>query len=119
MLLVRRDLPGPSMDRIWTSKQPRSDKYRVSTRPHRASYKVCSLRPAAVPQANTIVTFAVNPDAHSHLDLPFPDPRYLKLHAAACRVAHLSGAAEYMEQHERVEELMKVLARDGSSTRTL
>jgi hypothetical protein len=32
----------------------------------------------------------------------------LRLHAAACRVAHLSGAAKYIENYERE-------AKDGSS----
>ncbi|EFI27097.1 hypothetical protein CC1G_15227 [Coprinopsis cinerea okayama7 len=32
--------------------------------------------------------------------LPLPDPRYLRLHAAICRVAHLSGAAAYLARLE-------------------
>ena len=28
-------------------------------------------------------------------DLPLPSPRYLEVHAACCRVAHASGAADY------------------------
>lgn len=28
-------------------------------------------------------------------DLPLPSPRYLEIHAAVCRVAHMSGAADY------------------------
>jgi len=28
-------------------------------------------------------------------DLPLPSPRYLEIHAACCRVAHMSGAADY------------------------
>ena len=28
-------------------------------------------------------------------DLPLPSPRYLEIHAARCRVAHMSGAADY------------------------
>jgi hypothetical protein len=32
--------------------------------------------------------------------LPLPNPEYLKLHAAVCRVAHMSGAADYLDQLE-------------------
>lgn len=44
-----------------------------------------------------------------------PDPRFLRLHAAICRVAHLSGAAQHMDKMEREDEETKVLASDGSS----
>ena len=44
-----------------------------------------------------------------------PDPRYLALHAACARVAHLSGAAEYIERRYRELEDIKVLARNGTS----
>lgn len=47
---------------------------------------------------------------------PLPDPRYLELHAACARVAHLSGAAEYIDQILREEEVTKVLAFDGGSS---
>ncbi|EIM91014.1 uncharacterized protein STEHIDRAFT_152697 [Stereum hirsutum FP-91666 SS1] len=50
---------------------------------------------------------------------PLPDPRYLKLHAACARVAHLSGAAEYIDQILREEEVTKVLAVDGGSSELL
>jgi hypothetical protein len=47
--------------------------------------------------------------------LELPDRRYLKLHAAICRVAHMSGVAEYMDKHDRDLEELSVLAPDGSS----
>lgn len=50
---------------------------------------------------------------------PLPDPRYLKLHTACARVAHLSGAAEYIDQILREEEVTKVLAFDGGSSELL
>jgi hypothetical protein len=31
-------------------------------------------------------------------NLPLPNPTYLRIHAACCRVAYLSGIAEYMEE---------------------
>ena len=48
-------------------------------------------------------------------DYPLPDPRYLALHAACARVAHLSGAAEYIEMISRDLEDVKVLANNGGS----
>lgn len=50
---------------------------------------------------------------------PLPDPRYLKLHAACARAAHLSGAAECIDQIFREEEVTKVLASDGGSSELL
>ncbi|EIW65116.1 uncharacterized protein TRAVEDRAFT_110998, partial [Trametes versicolor FP-101664 SS1] len=47
-----------------------------------------------------------------------PDPRYLRLHAACARVAHLSGAAECIAKILR-EEAIKVLASDGGSSSLL
>jgi hypothetical protein len=48
-------------------------------------------------------------------DYPLPNPRYLALHAACARVAHLSGAAEYIEMIFRDLENIKVLANNGGS----
>ncbi|KIM43724.1 hypothetical protein M413DRAFT_68654, partial [Hebeloma cylindrosporum] len=74
------------------------------------TYDICSpfpLVPHLIP--HTRVTFSTNTER------PLPDPRYLKLHAAVCRIAHLSGAAEYIESFDRDTESTTVLARDGSS----
>ncbi|KAH6892759.1 hypothetical protein BKA70DRAFT_1162059 [Coprinopsis sp. MPI-PUGE-AT-0042] len=49
------------------------------------------------------------------LDLPLPDPRYLKLHASLCRISLLSGASEYMEELKEEHERISVLKSDGSS----
>jgi hypothetical protein len=43
-----------------------------------------------------------------------PDVRYLRLHAACCKVAHLSGAAEYMEKYYRDSEDISVPAQNAS-----
>jgi len=50
---------------------------------------------------------------------PLPDPRYLAIHAACARVAHLSGAAEYIEMVFRDMEDTKVLANNGGSGEVL
>lgn len=47
--------------------------------------------------------------------LALPDPRYLKLHAALCRVARMSGAAEYLDLYDREQETTRVMASDGTS----
>ncbi|PBK88967.1 hypothetical protein ARMGADRAFT_1167751 [Armillaria gallica] len=64
------------------------------------------------------VTFTT-PDPEA---LPLPNPAYLAIHAASCRVARLSGAADYVEEllreeeevRERIER-MGILAKDGTS----
>lgn len=48
-------------------------------------------------------------------DLELPDARFIAIHAACCRAAHLSGAAEYVEMNYRDMEETPVLAADGSS----
>ena len=59
----------------------------------------------------TTVTFTT-PDPEK---LPLPSPDYLRLHAAAARVAHLSGAGEYINKILRDMEKTRVLSNDGSS----
>ena len=51
--------------------------------------------------------------------LPLPDPRYLALHAACAKVAHLSGAGEYIDAVDRDIDSTLVLAKDGSSAKLL
>ncbi|KAI0363062.1 hypothetical protein BV20DRAFT_915189, partial [Pilatotrama ljubarskyi] len=48
-----------------------------------------------------------------------PNPRYLKLHAACCWIAHMSGAAEYLELIYRDVEELPVLAHNGASADVL
>jgi len=63
-----------------------------------------------------IVTFSQAP-GFEHV--PLPSPLYLKIHAAFAKVAHLSGAADFIDRvYEDLEE-MDVLASDGSSSTTL
>jgi len=49
------------------------------------------------------------------MDLPLPNPAYLHIHATCAKVAHLSGAAEYIETIWRRMEEIRVLAEDGAS----
>lgn len=55
----------------------------------------------------------------THKSFSLPNPTYLRIHAACCRVAHLSGAGEYMDKVLEDLEEMRVLSKDGSSARLL
>ena len=70
------------------------------------TYTVKTLFPTSL---NRVVTFGTT------ADLELPDPRYLRLHATICRVAHMSGAARYVDLLFEDMETTKVLANDGSS----
>ena len=65
---------------------------------------------AGLPQTVTFTTQS---------NLPLPNPRYLALHAACAKVAHLSGGGEYIDTVDRDRDTTRVLARDGSSARIL
>ncbi|EDR08332.1 uncharacterized protein LACBIDRAFT_297898 [Laccaria bicolor S238N-H82] len=70
------------------------------------TYTVKTLFPTSL---NRVVTFGTT------TDLELPDPRYLRLHATICRVAHMSGAARYVDLLIEEMETTNVLANDGSS----
>ncbi|KAK0444267.1 uncharacterized protein EV420DRAFT_1622797 [Desarmillaria tabescens] len=82
------------------------------------TYVVVSTSPGTLRRLpSRVVTFTTpNPQT-----LPLPSPEYLAIHAACCHIAHMSGAAEYVENvlreeedlRERVER-MGILAEDGS-----
>ena len=65
-------------------------------------------------QPNPIITFTSTDPS-----LPLPNPEYFKLHAAVCRVAHMCGAAGYLDQEDRDFDRTAVLACDGSSANLL
>jgi len=50
---------------------------------------------------------------------PLPDPRYLCIHAACAKIAHISGAGEYIDTIYKDIEDMRVMATDGSSVEAL
>ncbi|KAF9460298.1 hypothetical protein BDZ94DRAFT_1378022, partial [Collybia nuda] len=54
-----------------------------------------------------------------HHNMALPSSIYLKLHAVCAKIAHLSGAGEYIEKFQRDLEQTDVLASDGSSTELL
>lgn len=93
-----------------------SFRHRLNTRPRSQphSYRI-ETRPPFVPDASFPheVTFT------SWCNLPLPSPKYLRIHAVCCRIAHLSGAAEYMDKIYREEEDLGVLSTDGASAPVL
>jgi hypothetical protein len=82
------------------------------------TYRICSSEEysRSIRHLPSTVTFKCH---YGNFDLP--DPRYLKMHAACCRVAHMSGASEYMD--DILEDLdkgqTKVLSEDGSGGKIL
>ena len=79
------------------------------------TYNVCATEPAHLwtCKANPIEFKTASPG------LPLPNPTYLRIHAACCRVAHLSGAGEYMDKILEDIEDIRVLSKDGSSAHIL
>lgn len=53
------------------------------------------------------------------LELPLPDSRLLALHAVCVRVAHMSGAAEVLDDFDRDVKETLVLSQDGASANLL
>ncbi|KAI3621390.1 hypothetical protein WG66_000044 [Moniliophthora roreri] len=49
--------------------------------------------------------------------VPLPDPQILAIHATCARVAHMSGAAKYMDEYDRELDDSTVLAADGRRRR--
>ena len=56
-----------------------------------------------------VVTFTMT------TDLELPDLKYLKLHVAVCRIAHMLGTAGYLDLFDREIGERQVMACDGSS----
>ena len=72
-------------------------------------------RPFYLGGCKTLVKFTTEDPEN----LPLPSPEYLKIHAACAKIAHMSGAGEYIEQILRDLEDMKILSEDGTSAELL
>ncbi|KAG9009171.1 hypothetical protein FRB93_005667 [Tulasnella sp. JGI-2019a] len=78
-------------------------------------YRVCSIGEPDIGIPNPpIVTFT-----SSDPEIPVPNARFLRLHAACAKIANLSGASEYIESTLHDMEEMEVLATDGTSADVL
>ncbi len=51
--------------------------------------------------------------------LPVPSPELLELHAVCSKVAHMSGATDYLDEFDRDMDGLDVLAFDGTSSAVL
>ena len=80
------------------------------------TYKLRTARSHSMdPRWKSTVTFTT-PDP---VKLPVPSRAYLELHAACCRVAHLSGASKCIDRILRDMEDIQVLSQDGTSAEAL
>ena len=71
--------------------------------------------PIHLSRCRTLVKFATEDPEN----LPLPSPEYLKIHAACAKIAHMSGAGEYIDQISRELEETNVLSEDGASAELL
>ena len=74
---------------------------------------LCSNNPSLLHGLPMTVSFITQNNA------PLPDPRYLALHTACAKVAHLSGAEQHIDSVDRDIDTTLLLARDKSSSRVL
>ena len=80
--------------------------------PNSHSYKVYGTSPLGKTPPDEI-TFTNH--AYPGADIPLPSKKYLSIHATCCKVAAMSGAAEYLDEVIRDQETIGVLSTDGSS----
>ncbi|KAL6302408.1 hypothetical protein BKA93DRAFT_736934 [Sparassis latifolia] len=76
--------------------------------------QICVLTALGVDLNNPVIQLTT-----TNASLPLPDSRLLQLHATCAKVAHLSGAGEYIDATLRDMEELKVLASDGGSAHVL
>ncbi|KAI6125336.1 hypothetical protein EDD16DRAFT_1690905 [Pisolithus croceorrhizus] len=109
---LRQDLSGASIHRL--DNVMTMDIYFTATEvPNR--YKLEAIRDYFLANRPRYVSFST-PDAEEY---PLPNRTYLAIHATCAKVAHLSGAAEHIEEVlERMEDT-RVLAEDGGSSEVL
>ena len=87
------------------------------TLPH--TYRLCAKYDCLIKHLPSSITFTSQHPAFTTSDLP--DRRYIQIHAACCRVAHMSGAAHHLDDimDDLEKGQTKVLSADGSSSRIL
>jgi len=83
----------------------------VSLKSQKDCYEANFFGPIPLRDARQFVTFTTKDPEH----LPVPAPELLALHATCYKVAHLSGAAEWIDVIYRDADEIGVLAPDGTS----
>lgn len=87
-------------------------------------YKLCSVsKPLLYGVPSPTITFVDHTNKpvliHPGQSSVLPSSALLHLRAACARVAHMSGAAQYMDEYDERAEEMTLLANDGSSANLL
>ena len=83
----------------------------VSLQSQEDYYEVKWFDPKPHPNVHQFITFSTSDPEN----LPVPACELLALHATCCMVAHLSGAAEYIDKIYRGADELSVLSADGTS----
>ncbi|KAF9061998.1 hypothetical protein BDP27DRAFT_1484480 [Rhodocollybia butyracea] len=88
--------------------------FETTDTPHRYEIKTLISYESTLRNVSPITTLTT-PDPL----IPLPDPKLLALHATCAKVAHLSGAGEYVDRVQRDFDRLDVLAEDGGSSDVL
>ncbi|KAI0089730.1 hypothetical protein BDY19DRAFT_940541 [Irpex rosettiformis] len=84
--------------------------------PESHCYNIRTHRRWYYPSLPASVTFTDHARPEYRGRIPLPSKRYLRVHAACCSVAAMSGAGEYLDKVMRDQENINVLSPDGGSS---
>ncbi|KAI0089735.1 hypothetical protein BDY19DRAFT_83186 [Irpex rosettiformis] len=84
--------------------------------PESHSYNIRTYRYYSHPSLPASVTFTNRARPEYRDRIPLPSKKYLRVHAACCGVAAMSGAGEYLDKVMRDQERINVLSADGGSS---
>ena len=91
--------------------EPQHSSGTVSLQSQKDCYEVKCFGPKPHRDVRQFVKFSTSDPEN----LPVPARELLALHATCCKVAHLSGAAEYIDEIYRDADKLGVLPADGTS----
>jgi hypothetical protein len=88
--------------RVWLERtvSTKSNTTQQSTIPSQDTlhrYRICYAPSFDLKDFNYDIPEYIQLETTDQTRLPLPNPAYLALHASCCRVAHLSGAAEFLD----------------------
>lgn len=92
---------------------------KTSLRPRTAATMRLPARVTFSHESALRIDLGLSVESELSADLPLPNPEYLHIHAHVCEVAHMSGAANYIDYIFRKMENISVLAEDGTSADVL